>query len=99
MKLFFLLFLIFFSCISPCHADNWITKDKILHITVSFTIGALIHQYIDKNTNCTEDESRALTFFSTLSIGTIKESLDKEFSWKDSGANAIGAGLAASIKF
>lgn len=101
MKLFFLLFLIFISSIvSTVHAeDKWIAKDKALHVTVSFTIGALIHRYIDKNINCTEDESRALTFLSTLGIGAVKESFDDEFSWKDMGANAVGAGVAASIEF
>ena len=99
MRFFFLPLLIFFLFPKPCHAESWAAKDKFIHITVSFTIGALVHHLIDKNTNCTEDEARALTFFSTLGIGALKECLDEEFSWKDLGADAVGAGLAATIKF
>lgn len=96
-SIFLTIFVFFLPII--CLADEWIIKDKIIHITVSFTIGALIHQYIEKNTNRRNDELRALTFFSTLGIGAVKESFDDEFSWKDMGANAVGAGLAATIKF
>ena len=81
--------------------DEWTGTDKVKHFAVSFALSTLAYNFYLKNTEWSENSSKAAAFVSTMAVGVAKEFIDDEFSWKDLGADAAGAGLgvAVSIEF
>ncbi len=77
--------------------DSWSGEDKKKHIAVSSLIGVSAYVCFEKNTNWSEDRARLAAFLTTLGVGVVKELIDEEFSWKDMGANAVGAGIGIGI--
>ncbi|MFH1479145.1 MAG: hypothetical protein ABIG92_05170 [Candidatus Omnitrophota bacterium] len=77
--------------------DEWLGGDKALHCGVSFALETVGYNIYKKNTSLDDSEARIASFTSTLFIGFVKEFLDRRFSWKDIGADAIGAGAGAAL--
>jgi uncharacterized protein YfiM (DUF2279 family) len=79
--------------------DEWIAGDKALHVGVSFVLDTAFYNFYKKNTDLTDKEAKIAAFLSALSIGFAKEFIDDKFSWKDIGADTIGAGIGAAVSY
>ena len=77
--------------------DEWTGEDKALHLTVSCAIDIFVYNFLKKNTDYTDGEAKITAFFTTLFAGFTKEFIDDRFSWKDIGADALGAGIGSAI--
>jgi putative lipoprotein len=77
--------------------DRWTGPDKAKHFTASFLISTVAYNFYLRNTSWNERSVRTAAFISTLAVGAAKECMDDEFSWKDMGANAAGAGLGIAV--
>ena len=71
--------------------------DKLLHTITSFSLTKVSYVYYTKNTNYTNNWVEVASFITTLSLGFIKELVDKKFDWKDINANLVGIGVALFI--
>ena len=83
------------ACTNPAHAqDNWNTADKRWHAGFSCFFGAGAAAW--------KPESAGKAWLIAMVPGTIKEAADAAsatgsgWSWKDMGANALGACLCVS---
>lgn len=99
----FLFFTFFFAPLSFASGekggkDEWVARDKTLHVSVSCAISILAFNYYKKNTHYSDNQSKTAAFLTTMAVGTAKELTDKKFSWKDMGANALGTGMGLAIK-
>lgn len=81
--------------------DKWTGTDKAKHVAVSCGISIFAYNYYKKNTDFSDSKAKTTAFLTALAIGAVKEFIDDEFSWKDMGANALGAGVGVvmSIEF
>jgi len=84
--------------------DSWFGMDKVRHITYSF-LWVLTIQYIAENKfDLEKQEAFPISFFSTASIGLLKEIHDwkkpnNHFCLRDMIADGIGLCLASMIIF
>ena len=107
IKAFFVLSLFFVSLFNApiswadSDDDHWDGEDKALHLTVSFALDTIAYNFLKENTHLTDSEAKKLAFIATLAAGVAKEFIDDRFSWKDIGADVLGAsiGAAVSIEF
>ena len=81
--------------------DDWNGSDKTGHFIASAAVYTVAYNYLINNTDMEEKDAKKTAFLFTLAAGCIKEISDSEYSWRDMGANALGAGFGyvVSIKF
>lgn len=86
--------------------DKWADADKAAHVSVSYVISVTAFNFYKKNTDYSDSRAKTAAFFTTVAIGAAKELIDENFrdeyfSWKDLGADALGAGLGVvfTVKF
>ena len=85
------------------HRDDWLARDKALHVGVSFLI-TLSSQYVyQTKIGLTEGEALPLSIGTAASAGLLKEIMDSrrpnapEFSKRDLVADGVGILLAVGL--
>ena len=77
--------------------DEWFAEDKAKHFAASFFIETLAYNVYIRNFD-SESKSKTAAFFTALAVGTAKEFIDDEFSWKDLAWDAAGAGFGVAVR-
>ena len=84
----------------PPPADHWFARDKAKHFVVSAVLQGVGHSVLRAN-GYDYREAAWTAATATLSVGVGKELWDRHrgrvFSWKDLGADALGAGTGAVV--
>ena len=95
-----LIFIFSFSSVAFSYErdkDEWGGSDKPLHVGASFLLETAGYNFYRKNTELGDSEAKLGAFLSTLIIGFAKEFIDDKFSWKDIGADVVGAGIGVGL--
>lgn len=82
-------------------ADPWFGADKARHFTASFLLTGAVSRGLRVHGRESRSRSLAAGVGFTVSLGGLKEMLDRtgrgHASWKDMAANALGAGCGALL--
>ncbi len=89
------------SCTIVRGGDSWLGADKARHFTASFLMTGAVSRTLHVHGRESRSRSLAAGVAFTVSLGGLKEMLDRtgrgHASWKDMAANALGAGCGALL--
>ncbi|MEL6616474.1 MAG: hypothetical protein AAFQ43_12100 [Bacteroidota bacterium] len=83
-------------------ADDWLGRDKALHLGVSFGLTVGAHAALREGSDVEVAAARPLAAGFALGLGLAKELADERrqrrplFSWKDLAADALGVALGVA---
>ena len=92
-------------CAEMAHADSFLAEDKLVHASVSFAVAGgvfgLGQLVVDHKAPGARYGLAGLAFGASVTIGAVKELWDAsghgDASWKDFGADVLGAAAGAGI--
>ncbi len=90
------------SCVIVRGGDSWFGTDKARHFTASFLLTGAVSRTMNVQGHESRNRSLAAGVAFTVSVGGLKEILDRgtgrgHASWKDMAANLLGAGCGALL--
>lgn len=89
------------SCAVVRGGDSWFGADKARHFTASFLLTGAVSRTLHVHGHENRSRSLAAGVGFTVSLGGLKEMIDRtgrgHASWKDMAADALGAGCGALV--